>query len=68
MLFNLEHDPLEQNDLRLEEPRVVSKLTSKMTDILANALEAGENVTPDTGALALTQAQIDQLEALGYVD
>ena len=68
MLFNLDRDPLELEDLRLDEPRVVSKLTSEMTDVLTDALEAGEEITADTGALALTQTQIDQLEALGYVD
>jgi len=68
MLFHLERDPLEREDLRLEEPRVVSRLTSEMTDILADALEAGEEIPADTGDLALTQAQIDRLEALGYVD
>jgi hypothetical protein len=68
MLFNLEQDPLEHNDLRLDEPRMVSKLTSELTDLLAGALETGDQITPDTGSLALTQTQIDQLEALGYVD
>jgi hypothetical protein len=47
---------------------MVSKLTSELTDLLAGALEAGDQITPDTGSLALTQTQIDQLEALGYVD
>ena len=68
MLFNLDRDPMELEDLRLDEPRVVSKLTSEMTDVLTDALEAGEEIIADTGALALTQTQIDQLEALGYVD
>jgi arylsulfatase A-like enzyme len=68
MLFHLERDPLERNDLRHAEPRVTARLTARMTDLLASALETAERIPPDSGKIQLTQTQVDQLKALGYVD
>ena len=47
---------------------MVARLTEEMTDTLAGALSAGRGLAADTGELQLSRAQIEQLEALGYLD
>jgi len=67
-LYNLETDPRELNDVARDEPRVVARLTDQMTDVLADALDAGRALAADSGEVQLSRAQIERLEALGYVD
>jgi arylsulfatase A-like enzyme len=67
-LYNIETDPLERDDVAQNEPRVVARLTDRMTDVLSDALEAGRALDADTGEVQLSRAQIERLEALGYVD
>jgi len=68
MLFHLGDDPTEQRDLAAREPRRVASMTQAMTRTLTEALEAGRVFERETGDVPLSEAQVEQLRGLGYVD
>ena len=68
MLFRLDDDPRELNDLSAEEPDRVSRLTRAMTEALAVAIASREGLAVEEGNVELAAEQVEQLRALGYVD
>jgi arylsulfatase A-like enzyme len=68
MLFRLDDDPRELNDLSAEEPDRVARLTRAMTEALAAAIASREGLAVEEGNVELAAEQVEQLRALGYVD
>ncbi len=68
LLFNLERDAAERNDLAAAEPRLVARLTREMTRTLQQAIEAGRGLSSAEGDIELSAEQVERLRALGYVD
>ena len=67
-LFNLERDPLEQIDVAENERQLTERLLAEMRDERRRARELGETLSRDEGDVALSEEQLEQLKALGYID
>jgi hypothetical protein len=68
MLFRLDDDPRELNDLAGAEPAQVARLSRAMMDALTVAIAARKGLAVEGGNVELAAEQVEQLRALGYVD
>ena len=64
-LFNVQQDPLEQTNLREEQPQTSDLLRTLISPLIRDIDANGENqVTPDT----VSPEVVENLRALGYID
>jgi arylsulfatase A-like enzyme len=61
-LYDLRHDPGEQQDLAQERPGRVAELQAALAE------HASERTRPETNEMPLSDAEREMLESLGYVE
>jgi arylsulfatase A-like enzyme len=68
MLFNIEEDPGELNDLSSMHPGRAKKMLRALERLQISAFEAGEGMASEEGEIEMPPEKVDQLRSLGYVD
>ena len=64
-LYDVEADPLEQNDVADAHPDLVEELTEKLRDMIRHASDVGDTF-PHSEELDLTPTQLENMQDLGY--
>ena len=67
LLYDIDADFEEQHDLAAEHPQVVEDLALKLAKLLERAATLGE-FYGDGGTVELSEAELENLRALGYID